>query len=180
MTDDTVKILKSDYLPFLEEIKGKIKSARIQAYRRINKEIILLYWDIGKKIVEKQEQFGWGKGIVEKLSTDLKNEFSTQTGFSAQNLWYMRQFYLTYKDFPDLQRLVGEIPWGQNLVIMSRVKDYKEREFYISKTIEYGWTRDVLAHQIEAGAHLEIDAQKMHNFPQVLPEHLAEQADKAL
>lgn len=180
MTSDNVKILKSDYQPFFEEIKGRIKSARIQAYRRVNKEIILLYWDIGKKIVEKQEQFGWGKGVVEKLSIDLKKEFSTQTGFSTQNLWYMRQFYLTYKDFPDLQQLVGEIPWGQNLVIMSRVKDYKEREYYISKTAEYGWTRDVLAHQIDAGAHLEMDAQKMHNFPQVLPEHLAEQADKAL
>jgi predicted nuclease of restriction endonuclease-like (RecB) superfamily len=180
MTTDNVKILKSDYLPFLEEIKGKIKSARIQAYRRVNKEIILLYWDIGKKIVEKQEQLGWGKSIVEKLSNDLKKEFSTQTGYSAQNLWYMRQFYLTYKDFPNLQQLVGEIPWGQNLVIMSRVKDYKEREFYIRKTLEYGWTRDVLVHQIEAGAHLEMDAKKMHNFPQVLPEHLAEQAVKAL
>jgi predicted nuclease of restriction endonuclease-like (RecB) superfamily len=180
MSTDNVKILKSDYLPFLEEIKGKIKSTHIQAYRRVNKEIILLYWDIGKRIVEKQEQFGWGKGIVEKLSNDLKKEFPTQTGYSVQNLWYMRQFYLTYKDFPNLQQLVGEIPWGQNLVIMSRVKDYKEREFYISKTAEYGWTRDVLVHQIEAGAHLEIDAKKMHNFPQVLPGHLAEQADKAL
>jgi predicted nuclease of restriction endonuclease-like (RecB) superfamily len=88
--------------------------------------------------------------------------------------------FFTYKDFPNLQQLVGEIPWGQNLVIMSRVKDYKEREFYIRKTFEYGWTRDVLIHQIEGGAHLEIDAKKMHNFPQVLTEHFAEQADKAV
>lgn len=180
MTTDNVKILKSDYLPFLEEIKGKIKSARIQAYRKANKELILLYLEIGERIVEKQEQLGWGKSIVEKLSNDLKKEFPAQTGYSAQNLWYMRQFYLTYKDFPNLQQLVGEIPWGQNLVIISRVKNYKEREFYIRKTFEYGWTRDVLIHQIEAGAHLEIDAKKMHNFPKVLPEHLAEQADKAL
>jgi predicted nuclease of restriction endonuclease-like (RecB) superfamily len=180
MTKNNVKILKSDYLPFLEEIKGKINSARIQAYRKANKELILLYLEIGEKIVEKQEQLGWGKGIVEKLSNDLKKEFPTQTGYSAQNLWYMRQFYLTYKDSPNLQQLVGEIPWGQNLVIMSRVKDHREKEFYIRKTFEYGWTRDVLVHQIEAGAHLEIDAKKMHNFPQALPEHLAEQADKAL
>ncbi len=122
MTAGNVKILKSDYLPFLEEIKGKIKSARIQAYRKANKELILLYLELGERIVEKQEQLGWGKGIVEKLSNDLKKEFPTQTGYSAQNLWYMRQFYLTYKDFPNLQQVVGEIPWGQNLVIMSRVK----------------------------------------------------------
>ena len=171
---------KSDYLPFLEEIKGKIKSARIQAYRRVNKEIILLYWDIGKKIVERQEQFGWGKSVVEKLSADLKKEFPDLSGYSARNLWDMRRLYLEYKDNEKLRRLVAEIPWGQNLVIMYRVKDYREREFYIRKTFEYGWTRDVLIHQIEAGAHLEINAKKMHNFPQVLPEHLAEQADKAL
>jgi len=180
MTSDDDKILKSDYQPFFEDIKGKIKLARIQAYRRINREVIFLYWDIGKKIVEKQEQFGWGKGVVEKLSSDLNKEFTGLSGYSARNLWDMRRFYLEYKDNENLRQLVAEIPWGQNLVIMSRVKDYKEREYYISKTIEYGWTRDVLAHQIEAGAHLEIDAQKMHNFPQVLPEHLAEQADKAL
>jgi predicted nuclease of restriction endonuclease-like (RecB) superfamily len=180
MIADNVKILKSDYLPFLEEIKGKIKSSRIQAYRRVNKEIILLYWDIGKKIVERQEQFCWGKSVVEKLSTDLKKEFPGLSGYSARNLWDMRRLYLEYKDNEKLRQLVAEIPWGQNLVIMHRVKDYREREFYIRKTIEYGWTRDVLVHQIEAGAHLEIDAKKMHNFPQVLPEHLAEQADKAL
>jgi predicted nuclease of restriction endonuclease-like (RecB) superfamily len=72
----------------------------------------------------------------------------------------MRRFYVSYKDYEKLQQLVAEIPWGQNLVIMSRVKDYREREFYIRKTLEYGWTRDVLVHQIEAEAHLEIDAKK--------------------
>jgi predicted nuclease of restriction endonuclease-like (RecB) superfamily len=102
------------------------------------------------------------------------------SGYTARNLWDMRRFYLEYKNNEKLRRLVAEIPWGQNLVIIYRVKDYKEREFYISKTAEYGWTRDVLVHQIDAGAHLEIDAKKMHNFPQVLPGHLAEQADKAL
>ena len=180
MTSDNVKILKSDYLPFFEEIKSRIKSARFQAYRRVNKEITLLYWDIGKKIVENQEQFGWGKGVVEKLSSDLNKEFSGLAGYSARNLWDMRRFYLEYKDNQNLRQLVAEIPWGQNLVIMSRLKNIEEREFYIAKTIEYGWTRDVLVHQIEARAHLEINARKMHNFPQVLPEHLAEQADKAL
>lgn len=173
MTADNVKILKSDYLPFLEEIKGKIKSARIQAYRKANKELILLYCEIGERIVEKQEPLGWGKGIVEKLSTDLKKEFPGLSGYSARNLWEMRRFYIEYKDNEKLRQLVAEIPWGQNLVIMYRVKDYREREFYITKTAEYGWTRDVLIHQIEAGAHLEIGAKKMHNFPQVLPEHLA-------
>jgi predicted nuclease of restriction endonuclease-like (RecB) superfamily len=112
MTADNIKILKSDYLPFLEEIKGKIESARIQAYRRVNKEIIHLYWDIGNKIVEKQEQFGWGKSVVEKLSTDLKKEFPGLGGYSTRNLWEMRRFYLEYRGYEILQRLVAEIPWA--------------------------------------------------------------------
>jgi predicted nuclease of restriction endonuclease-like (RecB) superfamily len=155
-------IVKSDYLKFLKEIKEKIISARITAYHKLNSELIKLYWEIGKKIVERQKRFGWGKSVVEKFSNDLRHEFSATKGYSAQNLWYMRQFYLEYKDFPNLQQLVGEIPWGQNLVILSRVKDMKEREFYIRRTIEFGWSRDVLVHQIESEAHKQTKVDKMH------------------
>lgn len=172
--------LKSDYHDFLKEIKGKIVSARIIAYRGLNKELIKLYWEIGKSIVEKQEKHGWGKGIVEKLAEDLQQEFSAMKGFSSQNLWYMRQFYLAYRDVPDLQQLVGEIPWGQNIIIMSQLKGKEEREFYIRGTIELGWSRNVLIHQIEADAHKQTGIKKMHNFPKSLPSHLAEQADNAL
>ncbi|MDI6781713.1 MAG: DUF1016 N-terminal domain-containing protein [bacterium] len=119
-------ILKSDYLQFVKEIKEKIASARVTAYRGLNRELIKLYWNIGGNIVERQERFGWGKSVVEKLSKDLRQEFSDIRGYSVQNLWYMRQFYLEYKDFPNLQQLVGEIPWGQNLVVMSKVKDMKK------------------------------------------------------
>ena len=174
-------IVKPDYLQFLKEIKEKIVFARITAYRGLNRGLIKLYWEIGKNIVEKQEKFGWGKSIVEKLSHDLRQEFSaTKKGYSAQNLWYMRQFYLEYRDFSNLQQLVGEIPWGQNLVIMSRVKNNREREFYIRRTIQFCWSRDVLIHQIEAEAHKQIKIKKMHNFTKTLPVHLAEQADLAM
>lgn len=180
MIDKREIIAKSDYLKFLKEIKKKIVSARITAYRKLNRELIGLYWDIGKNIVERQEKFGWGKSVVEKLSRDLRQEFSATKGYSAQNLWYMRQFYLEYRDFSNLQQLVGEIPWGQNLVILSRLKDVKEREFYICGTIQFGWSRNVLVHQIEAEAHKQAKIKKMHNFPKTLPAHLAEQADIAL
>ena len=95
----------------------------------------MVFGGIGRKIVEKQKQFGWGKRIVERLSGDLKKEFPGLIGYSAQNLWYMRQFYLSYNKFPYLQQLVGDIPWGQNIVIMSRVKNEKEREFYLRNGI---------------------------------------------
>lgn len=173
-------ITSKDYISFLENIKNKITKARISGYRSLNKELIKLYWDIGKSIVEKQEEYGWGKSIVEKLSDDLKKDFSGIKGYSTQNLWYMRQFYLEYKEYLNLQQLVGEIPWGQNLVILSRVKNIKEREFYIKGTMQFGWSRDVLIHQIEAEAHKQKKAKKLHNFPKTLSAHLSEQADLAM
>ena len=177
MANKKEAIVKSDYLQFLKEIKEKIISAHVSAYRKLNRDLIGLYWEIGENIVERQEKFGWGRSVVEKLSNDLRKEFSATKGYSAQNLWYMRQFYLEYRDFPNLQQLVGEIPWGQNLVMLSRIKDIKEREFYIRGTIQFGWSRNVLVHQIEAEAYKQTKIKKMHNFPKTLPAHLAEQAD---
>jgi len=178
MANKKIVLTKSkDYISFLQDVKNRITNARIKAYKSLNKELIKLYWDIGKSIVEKQEKYGWGKSIVEKLSIDLRKEFSGVKGYSSQNLWYMRQFYLEYKNAPNLQQLVGEIPWGQNLVILSRVKNIKDREFYIKGTIQFGWSRDVLIHQIEAEAHKQIKTIKLHNFPKTLPAHLSEQAD---
>lgn len=178
MSDKKIITIKSkDYISFLEDIKKKITKARISAYKSLNKELIKLYWEIGRSILEKQERYGWGKSIVERLSNDLKKEFFGIRGYSTQNLWYMRQFYLEYRNTPNLQQLVGEIPWGQNLVILSKVKNIKDREFYIKTTIQYGWSRDVLIHQIEAEAHKQVKIKKIHNFPKTLPAHLAEQAN---
>jgi len=174
------KVVTKNYFVFLKEIKDKIAKARITAYKNLNKGLINLYWDIGKSIVEKQKKYRWGKSIVEKLSNDLRKEFPGIKGYSAQNLWYMRQFYLEYREYPNLQQVVGEIPWGQNLVILSRVKNIKDREFYIKGTIQFGWSRDVLIHQIEAEAHKQMKIKKIHNFPKTLPTHLSEQADLAL
>jgi predicted nuclease of restriction endonuclease-like (RecB) superfamily len=114
---------EATYTDFLLTVKNTIRSARLKVSRTVNRELIELYWSIGKEIVDRQALHGWGKSIVERLSADLNTEFSGVSGFSVQNLWYMRQFYLEYQSFPNLQQLVGEIPWGQNLLIMSKIKD---------------------------------------------------------
>jgi predicted nuclease of restriction endonuclease-like (RecB) superfamily len=173
-------IMGKEYIIFLNEIKSRIVMARIQAIKSVNKELIKLYWDIGRAIVERQEKYKRGDAVVEKLATDLKGDFKTTFGFSAQNLWYMRQFFLEYKDVPILQQLVGEIPWGHNILILSKVKDRKEREYYIKASAEMGWSRNVLLNQIKAGAYEVSLRQKTHNFPRVLPKHLAEQADESI
>ena len=174
-------IIGKEYIKLLNEVKSRIISARIQVSRSVNKGHIKLYWDIGKSIIERQEQHGWGQGVVEKLAVDLIAEFNGAEGFSVQNLWRMRFLYLTYKDNPKLAQLVREIPWGQNIVIMQMVKDPKKREYYIRATAEMGWSRNVLMNQIKAGAYrYQKTIPKQHNFQKALPEHFAEQADESL
>ena len=110
-------ILDKTYLNFLNEIKSKIISARIQSSRQLNKQLIKLYWDIGRGIVERQEKYKWGNAVVERLAVDLSVEFNGVAGYSVQNLWRMRLLYLEYKDNLKLAQLVREIPWGHNLLI---------------------------------------------------------------
>lgn len=119
---------------FVADIKTKIREAQYEALRAVNRELIDLYWSIGKSIVEKQEAYGWGKSVVEKLSVELQAEFRGRQGFSARNLWNMRDFYRSYLGHEILQPLVAEISWAKNLVIMSKCKDNLQREFYIRMT----------------------------------------------
>jgi len=165
---------------FLNEIKSRIVAARFQAIRSVNKELIHLYWDIGKSIIERQKRFGWGKGVVEQLSRDLTNEYSNFKGFSSDNLWRMRMFYLSYKDNSKLAQAVPVLPWGHNILIMQKVKNVAEREYYVESCIKFGWSRNVLLNQIKAGAYTLSFKQKTHNFPKALPVHLAEQADESI
>ncbi|MDF1678057.1 MAG: PDDEXK nuclease domain-containing protein [Legionellaceae bacterium] len=141
-----------------------------------------LYWWLGQHIVSHQEKYGWGKSVVERLSKNLKSAFpDAKFGFSPQNLWYMRQFYLEYRDKQNLQQLVGEIPWSQNLLIMSKVKDDKERLYYLTATKEQAWTRNTLRDQINSDAYKRHQLpNKQHNFEATLPKRLAEQADESM
>ena len=113
MSSDMIKRLS--YAKFLNELKERIRTAQNKAVLSINAELISLYWDIGRRIVESQEKSVWGKGVVEKLAGDLRREFPDVKGFSSRNLWDMRRFYLAYKDHPNLRQAVAEIPWGHNL-----------------------------------------------------------------
>ena len=128
--NDMAEIEKSskNYISLLAAVKERVRAAQYAALRAVNKELFGLYWDIGKMIAERQKTEGWGKSVVQQLAADLQAEFPGVRGFSVQNLWYMRQFYLEYHGDPKLQPLVGEISWTKNLVIMARCKDPLERE----------------------------------------------------
>jgi predicted nuclease of restriction endonuclease-like (RecB) superfamily len=126
------ELIPNDYKALLGKIKQRIRSAQYEALKTVNKELISLYWDIGRIIDEQQREKSWGRSVVETLAKDLQSEFPGIQGFSAQNLWYMRQFYLTYENNQKLQPLVGEISWTKHLIIMSKCKDDLEREFYLA------------------------------------------------
>lgn len=168
-----------NYGSLLREIKERIHKAQYTALKAVNKELITLYWDIGKIVVGRQKKHGWGKSIVENLAKDLQIEFPGIRGFSSQNLWYMRQFYLEYHGSTKLQPLVGEISWSKHLVIMGRVKDMLEREFYISMTRKFGWTKNILIHQINTKAY-ERTLLNQTNFDKALPDRLRHQAKLAV
>ncbi len=139
----------TDYAGLLGAIKERIRSAQYAALKAANTEHIGLYWDIGRMIVERQQGDSWGKSVVQRLASDLQKEFPGVQGYSSQNLWYMRQFYVMYRASAKLQPLVGEISWTKHLVLMAKCADDLEREFYIRMTRKFGWTKSVLLHQIE-------------------------------
>lgn len=159
---------------FIAEIKAKVRQAQYEALKVVNVHLINLYWEIGKSISEKQSE-NWGKAIVPTLSKELQKEFSGMSGFSTTNLWLMAQFYSEYHNVENLQPLVGEISWTKHAVILNKCKDNLERQFYILATKKYGWTKNVLIHQIENGTY-EKYLLNQTNFSETLPEAIKNQA----
>ena len=147
--------------------------------KEVNKTLINLYWSIGEEIYKQQKEKGWGKNIVEVLSSELKKEFPKVKGFSASNLWRMRNFYLTYINEKNLALMVREISWTKNIVIMEKCKDKLEREFYIKMTRKFGWTKDVLINNIEAKVY-EKYLLNQTNFDQTISEKYVNQAKFAI
>jgi len=143
------KLVPAEYIALLSEVKERVRNAQYAALRSVNRELIALYWDIGRMIVGRQVEGSWGKAVVERLAADLQAEFPGVSGFSASNLWRMKGFYEVYASSEKLAPLVREIAWSHNLVILERCTDPLEREFYLRMTKKFGWTKNVLIHQIE-------------------------------
>lgn len=159
-----------DYAKWLDNLKLRIRTTQIKAALSANSELIKLYWDIGKDIFEKQELKSWGNSIVENLSKDLKSEFPNMKGFSRRNLFYMKKFYTFYKsDFKKVQQLVAQIPWGHNILIISKSTSINEAIFYLKETLENNWSRDILDMQINSDLYKR-KGNAITNFSQSLPQ----------
>jgi predicted nuclease of restriction endonuclease-like (RecB) superfamily len=143
------QLIPADYAALLAEVKERVRSAQYAALKTVNKELVTLYWDIGRLITSRQADAAHGAAIAEQLAADLRQEYPGVSGYSRRNVFYMREFYLAYRDSPKVQPLVAQIGWTQNLIILQRCKNPLEREFYIRMTKKFGWTKNVLAHQVE-------------------------------
>ena len=171
--------LPTDYAGLLALVKERVRSAQYAALKAVNTELVGLYWDIGRMIVERQDVEGWGKAVVENLAADLRAEFPGVGGFSASNLWRMKGFFEAYQGVEKLALLVREIGWSHNIVIMERCSDPLEREFYIRMTSRFGWSKNVLVHQIENQSY-EKSLLGQTNFDQALTPELRAQAKLAV
>ncbi|MEM6255175.1 MAG: PDDEXK nuclease domain-containing protein [Cyanobacteria bacterium P01_D01_bin.156] len=158
-----------NYRQFLQSLKDRIQSAQVKAALAVNQELILLYWQIGHEILDRQQQEGWGTKVIERLAKDLKRDFPDMTGFSARNLKYMRAFADAYSDHQMVQQVFSQIPWGHNVRLLDALKDPEERLWYARQTIEHGWSRNVLLMQIDQGAHIQTDSAAITNFERTLP-----------
>ncbi|WP_027191925.1 PDDEXK nuclease domain-containing protein [Fundidesulfovibrio putealis] len=168
-----------DYTHLLIEVKERVRSAQYAALKAVNTELVGLYWDIGRMIVERQRNAEHGTAIAEQLSNDLRTEFPGVSGFSRRNVFYMREFYLLYRDDKRVQPLVAQIGWTHNLVIFQGCKDPLEREFYIRMTRKFGWSKNVLIHQIGNQSY-EKSLLGQTNFDQALKPELRAQAKLAV
>lgn len=156
------------YEPLVDDLKDLIHKKQYQVLKSINSETVNLYWEIGEEIYRQQEENDWGKSIVQVLSTELQKEFPGAKGYSAANLWRMRNFYLTYRDSEKLAPLVREISWSNNIIIMEKCKDDLQREFYIQMVKRHGWTKRILTNFIEAQTY-EKYLLSQTNFDLTLP-----------
>ncbi len=166
--DPVTPFQSAEYSSFLTDIKKRIQSAQIRAVLSVNHELVSLYWHIGSEILVRQEKLGWGAKVIDSVSEDLIRAFPDVKGFSQRNLKYMRAFAEAYRDEAIVQGVLAQISWYHHITLLDKVKEPAQREWYIRKTVENGWSRNVLVHQIESGL-FHREGKAITNFSQNLP-----------
>ena len=171
--------LPAGYAPLLADLKARVRAAQVRAVLSVNRELVSLYWHIGREILRCQHDEGWGAKVVERLAQDLRAEFPEIEGFSPRNLKYMRALAVAYPEGEFVQQVVAQIPWGHNLLLLSKLKQPEHWEWYARKTLEHGWSRAVLSVQIQTKAHTRA-GKALTNFKQTLPPPQSDLAQQAL
>lgn len=191
--------IDKDYISWFKEVKAKVYHLQIKASIAVNVELLSFYWELGRDIIEKQTSKSWGDGVIEQLAKDLQSSFPEIKGFSRSNLFYIKKWYLFYSEqskniqqavgqmtlpanfdtLEKIQQLVGQIPWGHNILIMTKVKNLDEAIFYANETLNNGWSRAILRMQIETDLY-QRQGKATTNFVATLPKHQSDLANQTL
>jgi predicted nuclease of restriction endonuclease-like (RecB) superfamily len=175
---DLVSNSKS-YRDLLTRLKSQIRTAQVRAAVAVNQELVVLYWGIGKEILTRQKEDGWGTRVIERLAKDLRSEFPDMQGLSSRNLGYMKAFAEAWPDESILQQLAAKLPWFHNCVLLDKVKAPQERIWYIEQAIHNGWSRNVLVLQIESGLYRR-QGKAITNFHMTLPQPQSDLAQQLI
>jgi predicted nuclease of restriction endonuclease-like (RecB) superfamily len=173
------EVIPVGYGNLLDEIKDRIRATQIRAALVVNRELLMLYWRIGRAIQEQQEQHGWGTQIIRRLSADLQHALPEMKGFSPRNLQYMRTFVDAYPDEQIAQQVAAQLPWGHLMRLLDTVPDPQARTWYAQQSVLHGWSRAILAHHIEGNLYAR-QGQAQTNFPRTLPPLQSELAQQVL
>jgi predicted nuclease of restriction endonuclease-like (RecB) superfamily len=171
--------LPSNYALLLATLRERIRSVQVRAALAVNRELVLLYWQIGREILAQQAAHGWGARVIERLSEDLRLAFPELKGFSPRNLKYMRAFAEAWPDEQFVQEVLAQITWYHNIAVIEKLDRPVEREWYARKAIANGWSRNILVHQIESRLHQRI-GEAQTNFAHTLPPAQSELAQQVL
>jgi predicted nuclease of restriction endonuclease-like (RecB) superfamily len=177
--DEELSLFSENYDDFLRSLKQRVRQARAKAVLSVNQELILLYWQIGREVLLRQQKSGWGTQVVERLARDLRHEFPDMKGFSPRNLAYMKAFAEAYPDEQILQQLAAKIPWFHNCTLLEKVKDSEKRLWYMQQTIQNGWSRSTLLSQIDSNLYERLGAAQT-NFEQTLASPQSDLAQEML
>jgi predicted nuclease of restriction endonuclease-like (RecB) superfamily len=172
-------LIPEGYDEFLRSLKERIRTAQVRAALAVNRDLVLLYWRIGQGILERQRQSGWGSKVIDRLAADLRSAFPEMSGFSPRNLKYMRAFAEAWPDDEFVQQVAEQLPWFHNCTILDKVKTLAERIWYTQQTVENGWSRNVLIHQIESNV-FNRKGKAITNFNRTLPAPQSELAQQIL
>ena len=173
--------MSESYLDFIDKIKKEIQNQRLSVVLSANSSMICLYWNIGRDILQKHQEECWGAKVVDRIAKDLKDAFPDMSGFSPRNIKYMRKFAECWPDFEFVQQVVAQIPWGHNIILLDKIKNFEERSWYIKQTIENGWSRNILTMQIEIKLYeRKAIAEKVTNFTNTLPDIQSDLAEQTL
>jgi predicted nuclease of restriction endonuclease-like (RecB) superfamily len=156
------------YGEFLHALKERIREAQVRAAVSVNRELVLLYWEIGRDIADRQERDGWGARVIDRLATDLRAAFPGQQGFSLRNLRYMKRFAEVWPELDTVEGVLAQLSWSHHVALLEKVDDPRERLWYAQRCVESGWSRNVLLHQIDSGLALR-QGRAIHNFGRTLP-----------